>query len=123
MNSTQPEYQARFAWKDALLSFRGPKAPIRHALLTLWTHAKNNCIAYPTQKQLALETGRSERHIRKQLDDGEALGWIIRTRRFNPASGHYHYVYRLTIPELVYPCEEECKERQTNATRPAQDAG
>ncbi len=90
-----------FRWREALMSPAGPRATVRHVLLTLSTDADGdggNC--YPSTRRLAERTALSRRAVEGQLREAEAVGWIRRQAR-GEGQGWRRMSYTLSIPEAA----------------------
>lgn len=93
-----------YAWRNAILSAKGPKNPIaRLILLAVAQHMKaDGTGAWPSQAHLVVRTGAGLRSVKRHLDFADHCGWVHRVlvRRNGKKWGFTQY--EATVPDGVY---------------------
>lgn len=103
MSITRDKIRPLFTWRSAIASPLGPSNPTtRHVLLTLSLHMNErgeSC--YPTTKQLAEETGLSERSVCTHLEQAEIDGWMRKRAVGLRGRQWKRHIYSPAIPSKV----------------------
>jgi hypothetical protein len=95
-------------WRDLIRSERGPKNPVtRHILQNLGTYMDaNGGHCFPSIKTQSIETGLSERTIKRRLHDAEKGRWLYIFEHQGQGKGWRHYEYQARIPDAIDPNDQ-----------------
>lgn len=88
------------AIRRAILSDKGPpKYGTRLVLVALLQFAGPGCLAWPSQKLIAINCGMTERSVRTHLQVAEQELWITRRKHRKPGKKWAQTYYFLHTPE------------------------
>lgn len=86
-------------WRDHILGPDGPQQPTtRLVLLVLASHMNDQGYCFPSIELLALESGCSEKSVRRHLKFANAEGWFRRIAGMGYSQGWRRYEYEASIP-------------------------
>ena len=93
----------RWCWLQLCASEHGPSDPsTRHVLMVLALHmSAEGDHAWPSQVLLARRSGLSERSVRRHLDNAQATGWLVISRRKRTGQAWYVNQYEACIPDQL----------------------
>lgn len=98
-------------WRDVIRSSLGPSggsgSSMRHLLVNLSFYMNGdglNC--YPTQDDIANETGYTASHVSKILKQAEILGWIKKVSHKGKGQAWRNLVYKPLLPRDVMLSEQ-----------------